>query len=67
MIEAFPVDAGPGTSSADLYHGPLSVFEAAGFETVARPSERRAVVRLSAALEVGGRRLRASPRRTIGT
>jgi GNAT superfamily N-acetyltransferase len=46
VIEAFPVEARPGTSSADLYHGPLSVFEAAGFETVARPSERRAVVRL---------------------
>lgn len=46
VIEAFPVDVGPGTSSADLYHGPLSVFEAAGFETVARPSDRRAVVRL---------------------
>ena len=46
IVEAFPVEAGPGVSSADLYHGPLSVFEAAGFETVARPSERRAVVRL---------------------
>ena len=46
VIEAFPVEATPGTSSADLYHGPLSVFEAAGFETVVRPSERRAVVRL---------------------
>ena len=46
VIEAFPVDAEPRMSSADLYHGPLSVFEAAGFETVARPRERRAVVRL---------------------
>jgi GNAT superfamily N-acetyltransferase len=46
VIEAFPVDAGHAASSAELYHGPLSVFEAAGFETVARPSERRAVVRL---------------------
>jgi GNAT superfamily N-acetyltransferase len=46
VIEAFPVDAGPGTSSADLYHGPLSAFEAAGFEVVSRPSARRAVVRL---------------------
>src|SRR6185503_6366863 len=33
VIEAFPVVAGPDTSSADLYHGPLSAFEAAGFET----------------------------------
>lgn len=47
VIEAFPVEAGAGISSADLYHGPLSVFEAAGFETVSRPSERRAVVRLA--------------------
>jgi GNAT superfamily N-acetyltransferase len=46
VIEAFPVDATERMSSADLYHGPLSVFEAAGFETVARPSENRAVVRL---------------------
>jgi hypothetical protein len=36
-----------GTSSADLYHGPLSAFEKAGFEVVARPLERRAVVRLT--------------------
>lgn len=46
VLEAFPVDAVPGTSSADLYHGPLSVFEKAGFDVVARPSEARAVVRL---------------------
>ncbi len=46
VLEAFPLDAGPGTSSAELYHGPLSVFEAAGFETIARPSDHRAVVRL---------------------
>jgi hypothetical protein len=46
VIEAFPVVAGPDTSSADLYHGPLSAFEAAGFETVARPSDHRAVVRM---------------------
>jgi GNAT superfamily N-acetyltransferase len=46
VIEAFPMVAGPGVSSADLYHGPLSLFEAAGWETVVRPSERRAVVRL---------------------
>jgi GNAT superfamily N-acetyltransferase len=46
VIEAVPVVAGPGISSADLFHGPLSVFEAAGFATVERPSERRALVRL---------------------
>jgi GNAT superfamily N-acetyltransferase len=47
VVEAFPVAAGPGVSSAELYHGPLSAFEAAGFEVVDRPSERRAVVRLA--------------------
>ena len=46
VLEAFPVEAGPGTSSADLYHGPLSAFEKAGFAVVARPSEARAVVRI---------------------
>jgi hypothetical protein len=30
----------------DLYHGPLPTFEAAGFETVARPSETRTLVQL---------------------
>jgi GNAT superfamily N-acetyltransferase len=47
VVEAFPFVASPGTSSADLYHGPLSAFEKAGFEVVARPLERRAVVRLA--------------------
>ena len=47
VIEAFPVDAPDRMSSADLYHGPLSVFQAAGFEIVSRPSEARAVVRLA--------------------
>jgi GNAT superfamily N-acetyltransferase len=46
VVEAFPVEAAPGTSSAELYHGPLSVFEKAGFEVVARPVAQRAVVRL---------------------
>ncbi len=49
VIEAAPAVAAPGTSSADLYHGPFSVFEAAGFEVISRPSERRAVVRLALA------------------
>jgi GNAT superfamily N-acetyltransferase len=47
VVEAFPIIPGPGVSSADLYHGPVSVFESAGFEVVARPSDRRAVVRLT--------------------
>lgn len=46
-VEAYPVDTGGAkVSSADLYHGPLSAFEAAGFEITGRPSEGRAVVRL---------------------
>jgi len=47
VVEGFPTVATPGTSSAELYRGPLSVFEAAGFEVVERPSSRRAVVRLA--------------------
>ena len=47
VIEGYPVDpAGRKVSSADLYHGALSVFEGAGFTVVARPTEGRALVRL---------------------
>ncbi len=47
VIEGYPVDpAGRKVSSADLYHGALSVFESAGFSVVARPTEGRALVRL---------------------
>lgn len=47
VVEGYPVDTrGSRMSSADLYHGPLSAFQAAGFETVARPSATRALVRL---------------------
>ena len=46
VIEGYPVDtAGRKVSSADLYHGPLSAFEAAGFTVSARPAPGRAVVR----------------------
>ena len=47
VIEGYPVDllSGP-VSSAELYHGSVSMFERAGFEIVARPSHRRAVARL---------------------
>lgn len=48
VVEAYPVDTkGEKVSSADLYHGPLSAFTAAGFEITGRPAEGRAVVRLS--------------------
>lgn len=47
VVEAYPVDtAGQKVSSADLYHGPLSAFEAAGFAITGQPVEGRAVVRL---------------------
>ena len=48
VVEAYPVDtAGEKVSSADLYHGPLSSFVAAGFEITGRPVDGRAVVRLA--------------------
>ena len=48
LIEGYPVDAEKrsGASSADLYHGTLSMFMAAGFEVVSRPTSGRAVVQL---------------------
>jgi GNAT superfamily N-acetyltransferase len=47
VVEAYPVDTGgQKVSSADLYHGPLSAFEAAGFTVAGRPVDGRAVVRL---------------------
>ena len=46
VVEAYPVDTGgQKVSSADLYHGPLSTFEAAGFSVTGRPLQGRAVVR----------------------
>ena len=48
VVEAYPVDtAGEKVSSADLYHGPLSTFVAAGFAVSGRPLESRAVVELT--------------------
>lgn len=46
-VEGHPVDpdARASVSAAELYHGPLSVFLAAGFREVARPSPARVVVR----------------------
>lgn len=48
VVEAYPVDTGGRkVSSADLYHGPLSSFEAAGFRVTGRPVDGRAVVELA--------------------
>jgi GNAT superfamily N-acetyltransferase len=45
-VEAYPVDvAAKKPSSAELYHGPLSLFLRAGFTEVARPLPHRPVVR----------------------
>ena len=45
-VEAYPVDTkGEKTSSADLYHGTLSMFLDAGFMLVERRGVRRALVR----------------------
>jgi GNAT superfamily N-acetyltransferase len=47
-VEGYPVDtAVKKASSAELYHGTLSVFAGAGFVELARPLAHRAVVRLS--------------------
>ncbi|MET0726589.1 MAG: GNAT family N-acetyltransferase [Leifsonia sp.] len=47
VVEGYPVDtAERKTTAAELYHGTLSQFLAAGFELVSRPSPSRAVVRL---------------------
>ncbi|PPL19217.1 GNAT family N-acetyltransferase [Microterricola pindariensis] len=48
VVEGYPVDVAVRgkTSSADLYHGTLTQFQAAGFEEVARPSADRPVMQL---------------------
>lgn len=46
LVEAYPVDTGEvaGRSSAELYHGTVSLFRAAGLEVDARPLRGRAVM-----------------------
>jgi hypothetical protein len=48
LAEGYPIDLAvrSSTSSAELYHGPLSVFLRAGFAEVARPTPDRPIVRL---------------------
>lgn len=48
VLEAYPVDAErkDRVSAAELYHGPLNLFLAAGFVETARVKDTRAVVRL---------------------
>ena len=49
LVEGYPVDPAVRRPSgaAELYHGVLSVFLAAGFTEVARPQPARPVVRLA--------------------
>jgi hypothetical protein len=53
VVEAYPVDVSEkgSTSSANLYHGTLSMFVEAGFREVARPAAARPLVRLALADE----------------
>ncbi|MGZ4485138.1 MAG: N-acetyltransferase family protein [Nocardioidaceae bacterium] len=54
LLEAYPVDTEAGPASvAELYHGSLAMFRAAGFTEVRRPTPRRAVVRLTLAGAAG--------------
>ncbi|MDQ1584069.1 MAG: hypothetical protein QOF36_2123 [Microbacteriaceae bacterium] len=52
VLDAYPVDpaARPSLSSAEKYHGTVTLFESAGFAVIARPSPTRAAMRL----EFGG-------------
>lgn len=47
VLEGYPVDteARPSLSSAERYHGTVSLFRGAGFELVRRPSATRALMR----------------------
>ncbi|PJJ63882.1 GNAT family N-acetyltransferase [Compostimonas suwonensis] len=49
LVEGYPVDTAARTaaSSAELYHGTLSLFEKAGFTITSRPTKTRAVVTLA--------------------
>jgi Acetyltransferase (GNAT) family len=44
-VEAYPLEPGPKTGSADLYLGTPSAFAAAGYTEVARPLPRRPIMR----------------------
>jgi GNAT superfamily N-acetyltransferase len=51
IVEAYPVDTAVAEKSVnELYHGVLSVFQAAGFSEIARPKPDRVIV----ALELAG-------------
>ena len=45
-VEAYPTEAGPGSSASQLFVGTPSLFAAAGFREVSRPTPKRAVMRV---------------------
>jgi GNAT superfamily N-acetyltransferase len=49
VIEGYPVDpeVRPSLTSAERYHGTVSLFRDGGFEVVRRPSATRAIMRLA--------------------
>jgi GNAT superfamily N-acetyltransferase len=52
VVDGYPVDptVRPSLSSAEKYHGTVTLFASAGFAIIARPSPTRAVMRV----EFGG-------------
>jgi ribosomal protein S18 acetylase RimI-like enzyme len=46
LVDAFPLKAGDGAASADHYHGPLSMFLAAGFSILREDAEMTVVRKL---------------------
>lgn len=48
VIDGYPVDPAvrPSLTSAEKYHGTVTLFESAGFAVIARPSATRAIMRL---------------------
>lgn len=59
VVEAYPVDYAAPVGASFLYHGVASVFAAAGFEEVARPSRTRPIY----ARVLGRGRAATAPRR----
>jgi len=49
VVEAYPVDSDElaGSAAGSLYHGTVTMFQAAGFAEIARPSPSRRVMALS--------------------
>ncbi|WP_431280436.1 GNAT family N-acetyltransferase [Leifsonia poae] len=50
VVEGYPVDPDvrPSLSSAERFHGTVSLFDSSGFRVVRRPSATRAIMRFEA-------------------